>query len=406
VNRLLELGLLCTCSKAGITFATSTEDIKQEDRSGLDSMLDEMQGITRRVPVPRRIIRRLAGGLSKARTAVVIAHLIRCLFYRKAEGVNPVGCCKASWIACVFGITERSVYDARGYLALELGWLIPQGNSQRILNRDGLWVTVNLDWGPDEDRSPAQAAQVLSAPELSTEGGRGGAPSEDESSGPRPENAGHFSGPRENKNPLTGSNNQKPASGGPAGVQVSNSGAERPTLRDVTPEDLRDTGRLLELHEQAIEQKLVTTSEADRLKFVAGAEHARAVGSKPCRLFAWIAWKGRWEFITQADEDAARVRLKQHLHARPVNRIQPVTRSEREPLSDDALLVQSITAALKRANHRVDGFPLLKRERPEWTRERWDAALAELEAARFQKSQVPQGITSIGSLVGIFGDDR
>ena len=150
VNRLLELGLLRSCSKAGITFAASPEELRHEDRSGLDRMLGELQGITRKVPVPRRIIRRLAGGLSKARTAVVIAHLIRCLFYRKAEGINAVGCCKASWIARVFGITERSVYDARSYLTLELGWLIPQDNSQRILNRDGLWVTVNLDWGPGE----------------------------------------------------------------------------------------------------------------------------------------------------------------------------------------------------------------------------------------------------------------
>ena len=402
LNRLLELGLLRSCSKAGISFASSPEEIRHEDRSGLDAMLGEMQGITRKVPVPRRIIRRLAGGLSKARTAVVIAHLIRCLFYRKAEGVNPVGCCKASWIARVFGVTERSVYDARTYLALELGWLIPQDNSQRILNRDGLWVSVNLDWGPEEQESPAA--------ELPAGQGRAEPSTPNESSGPRPENAGHFSGPStENKNPLTGSNNQKPASrpeasGGPAGVQVSNSGEEKPTLRDIVAEDLRDTGRLLDLHEQAIDQKLVTTSEADRLKFLAGAEHAKAVGSKPCRLFAWMVRGRRWEFITQADEDAARTRLKQHFHAPPPRPTipPPMARPERVSLSEDAVLVQTITAALKRANHRGDGFPLLKRERPEWTRERWDLALAELEAARVRKSEAPQGMTAIGSLAGIF----
>ena len=137
------------------------------------------------------------------------------------------------------------------------------------------------------------------------------------------------------------------------------------------------------------------------------AEHSKAVGSKPCRLFAWMAWKGRWEFITQADEDAARMRLKLHFHAPPVKpKVPPKARPEREPLSADAILVQTITEALKRANHRGDGFPLLKRERPEWTRERWDQALAELEASRSRKSEVPQGITPIGSLVGMFGGDR
>ena len=108
------------------------------------------------------------------------------------------------------------------------------------------------------------------------------------------------------------------------------------------PEDLRDTGRLLELHEQAVEQKLVTTSEADRLKFVAGAEHAKAVGSKPCRLFAWMAAEGRWEFITQADEDAARSRLRE---LRGVRREDPPARpgvSRPPPLSEDALLVRSV----------------------------------------------------------------
>ena len=161
---------------------------------------------------------------------------------------------------------------------------------------------------------------------------------------------------------------------------------------------------MLELHEQAVEQKLVTTSEADRLKFIAGAEHAKAVGAKPCRLFAWIAWKGRWEFITQADEDAARIRLKQHFHAPPMKPVSsPVARPERVLLSEDAVLVQTITAALKKANHRGDGFPLLKRERPEWTRERWDRALAELAAIRVPKSEVPPGITAIGSLVGMLG---
>ena len=44
-------------------------------------------------------------------------------------------------------------------------------------------------------------------------------------------------------------------------------------------EDLKDTGRLLGLHDQAVARGLMGSSEADRLRFVAAAEHARAVGS-------------------------------------------------------------------------------------------------------------------------------
>lgn len=381
VKRLLELGLLRSCSKSGVSLAQSPDELRLGDRSDLDAMLSQLQGVTRKVPVPRRMIRRLAGGLSKARTAVVIAHLVRCLFYRKAEGVNPVGCCKASWIADVFGVTERSVFDARRFLVEELGWLLPRNCTQRVLNRDGLWVSVNLDWGPDEqDTAPELAtADVAEMP---------AAAAEVDSSGPRPANAGHFSGPDvQDKNPLTGSENQKPASrppasGGPAGVQVSKSEEETPTLGNIVPEDLRETPRLLALHEEAVGQGLVTNSEADRLKFLAGAAHAQAVGAKPCRLFAWMVRGRRWEYITQADEDAARSRLRE-LRAVPraVAPTRPVV-MQAPPLSEDALIVRSVRAALSRAGYRGDPFPAFRREKPEWTRERWDRAVLELDRPR------------------------
>lgn len=378
IKQLLAVGLLRACSKEGIVFAESADELRCPDRSGLDAMLGQLQGVTRRVPVPRRMIRRLAGGLSKARTATVLAHLIRCLFYRKGEGVNPVGCCKASWVSDVFGVTERSVFDARKFLVVELGWLLAEDCSQRVLNRDGLWVSVNLAWGPEGqgDSTELSTADAASAPAAA-----------DESSGPRPENAGHFAGPSTDKNPLRESNNQKPASrppasGGPAGFSSSNSGEKKPDLRDVVPEDLRDATRLLELHAQAVEARFISASEADRLAFLAASAHARAVGLKPCRLFSWMVRGKRFEFITQADEDAARSLLKPPV---PRDRERPTPAPQHRPeetLSADALLARSVQAALARAGFRGDPLPLVRRERPEWTRERWDAAVAELEQPR------------------------
>jgi hypothetical protein len=51
----------------------------------------------------------------------------------------------------------------------------------------------------------------------------------------------------------------------------------------------------------------------------------------------------------------------------------------RPDLSDDAKLVQAVRAAVAKAGYRGDAFPMLKRQKPEWTRERWDRAVEELD---------------------------
>ena len=71
----------------------------------------------------------------------------------------------------------------------------------------------------------------------------------------------------------------------------------KPDLRNVVPEDLKDTGRLLDLYEQAVELGLVTDSEHDRLRFVAAAEHARIIGTRnPCGLFVRLVRGGSAAF--------------------------------------------------------------------------------------------------------------
>ena len=150
------------------------------------------------------------------------------------------------------------------------------------------------------------------------------------------------------------------------------------------PEDLKDTGRLLDLYNQAIALEYVTPSERDRLQFVAAAEHARVIGTKnPCGLFVRLVRCGLWSFLTQDDEDAANARLKSHLYGKLTERQAPEITPMRtvEFLSEDAVVVRSIRAAVARAGYRGDAFPVLRRERPEWTRERWVQALAELELA-------------------------
>lgn len=389
LKQLLVLGLLRSCKKDGIVFAESPDELRCPDRSGLDAMLGKLSGLARKVPVPRRMLRRLAGGLSKARTATVLAHLIRCLFYRKSEGINAVGCCKASWVAEVFGVTERSVHDARKFLALELGWLLPRDCAQHVLNRDGLWVGINLDWGSEEqEQEPSRSAAVAEFSPTAKSAETAAAERADGFSPPTAEIPGQFSGPiTEHKKPLREFKNQKPASrplasDGPAGFLNSHSTRKKPDLRDVVPEDLRDAKRLRELRRQAVEVRFISASEADELAFFAASAHARAVGAKPCRLFAWMVRGRRFEFITQADEDAARALLRPPI---PRERERPTPappQRPEEPLSADALLARSVVAALARKGYRGDPLPLVRRERPEWTRPRWAAALAELERSR------------------------
>ena len=153
-----------SCGEQGITFADSPDELRVDDRSSLAEMFAELSSPNRKVPVPRRMIRRLAGGLSRSRMATVIAHLMRCLFYKKGQGCTSSGCCKASWIARVFGVTERSVYDARRYLVVELGWLTTQESTQRVLNRDGLWVTIDLAWGPEGRTEVPVPSPVIESP--------------------------------------------------------------------------------------------------------------------------------------------------------------------------------------------------------------------------------------------------
>lgn len=78
------------------------------------------------------------------------------------------------------------------------------------------------------------------------------------------------------------------------------------------PADLVDPARLMILHEQARQAGYVNGSEADRLNFFAAAAHAVAAGvQNPPGLFATMIRENRWRFLTLADEDAARRKLRQ-----------------------------------------------------------------------------------------------
>jgi hypothetical protein len=149
----------------------------------------------------------------------------------------------------------------------------------------------------------------------------------------------------------------------------------------VRVEDLKDTGRLLGLLAQAVARGLVSSSEADRLRFVTAAEHALAVGKgNPPGLFVYLARGRLWRHSTQEEEDRASSRIKRELRGESPPR-PPISwdRSKGGPaISADAMAVREVRGAMIRAGIFRDPFAAFQARNPGWTRGRWDRALSEL----------------------------
>jgi hypothetical protein len=428
--RRLEAAQLLAWSESAIEFGTLPGIAAFSDRNGFQPFLDQIPNHRRQVPVPRRILRLMAGGARPALIAAVLGHLLRCLYLKGGKCLDR-GRVKASWIADTFGVSLRRVKEARKEL-IAIGWLIPIRAEQWQLNRWGSHVRINLNWSRlDGITSAPRPAKPPSVTESIPDGGDGtpaATASGPELAPPAPDSGPELAPPDSDEEPLWDDKNQEPAAGGPAGFYLPDPDqknadpgrtqpeghtlARRPSpalpasaaavtvkprpcsarrtgcpalgtpdLRHVVPEDLTDTGRLLGLYDQAADLGLITSSEYDQLRFVAAAEHARIIGTKnPCGLFVRLVRGRLLHFVTYDDEVAASVRLRRHLYGGTTGSRfdqKPAVRPRPE-LSTDARLVQAVRAAAVRAGYRGDAFPLLKREEPEWTKERWDRAIAEL----------------------------
>lgn len=284
----------------------------------------------RKVPVPRRIIRHLAGASSRAMVATVFAHLIRCLRYRRGQCVSG-GFCKASWVSQVFGVHPRSVKAARKRL-IELGWLRKAACPQWVLNGLGMGTEIGLQW-VDAARPPdVESPPPIGRPDTGTP-----PPMKNVKLSVRPEM-------------------QNLAVATPAGCS-SRTVAHRasPKLTNIVSEDLGNERRLAALFEQAVRRGWVTECGSDRLNFWAAAEHARSAGSRNMPgLFVWVVKHRRWGFITQRDEDAARDRLAR-AGARQRKQVPPGV--SRETWSSAATVCASVLGRLSSLGLDARGAP-------------------------------------------------
>ena len=386
VTRLRRLGLV-KITKHAIEFAVSVDQIAVDDVAGFWSMFNQLPHPRRSVPVPRRMVRALAAGFTRGVTAVVIAMLIRSLFWHKETGeYRTDGRTKREWIAEVFGISPRTVTDARARL-IEIGWLVPLDTPQWLLNKYGAHDAINTDWSPSNESSGGVEAAALA---------------EGESASPPSDFRGESASPDLNRSlPLTGNQNTRrpaPMRAGPTGVSLRSTGRQKtgsrkknrgrtppsaPNIRDVQAEDLNDTGRLLELYDQAVEIGLAKAGEGGRLDFVAFAERARCRAKKPGALFYWLLRERKAVFITHADEEEAARRIKSHLYGQDQRREQwggedaPPRRPKPLELTEDEKVVVACLQVSKR-NRGTNPF-LLARSAKGWDRDRWESVLASYE---------------------------
>ncbi len=399
VRRLARLGLV-TISEHAIAFAVSIEQIHVEEISGFWTMFNAMPHQRRSVPVPRRMLRALAAGYTTGVTAVVLATMIRSLFWHKQEGgYRTDGRTKRKWIADVFGVSMRTVTDAKARLT-ELGWLIPLDTPQWLLNRYGAHDRINIDWIIESNHESSgggvscESSQGESASPRRDLGGGSASPdltdssssNEEELNTRRPAQRADSSGA--SLRSALGSRKKKSRrrsrirSGEQGGVGGAN-------IRDIQTRDLTDTGRLLELHRQAVELGLAKNGEGGRLDFVSLAERARTRGKNPGAMFFWLLRDKKTAFITQADEDEAARRIKTHLYGDSQRREQWGGEPVRQPRSnppewsdDEKVVLACIQTARK---HRVTEPFSLARQVKGWTKDRWDSAVIAYESKRMER---------------------
>lgn len=275
VRRLQDLGLL-SWSERSVSVGEFDGVESLDARGELEAKRRQLVNHRRGVPVPRRMLCVMCGCARPVLLATWLGHLLRCLYSRGLK-CRPTGLCKASWVAQVFEVNERNVKGARAQL-VEWGMVTTRSAPQRVLNRHGLPVTVNLAWSKDHPRKmPPPSAQAATET-------------------PPPNKTG-ISASR--------SEHQQRARKGADGVRTR-TGSE-PDLRRVRIEDLHNVRRLDSLWRAAAERNHCGWTECDRLRVFGAAAHALRVATRNvCGLFATVVRRGLWSHISVEDEERGR----------------------------------------------------------------------------------------------------
>ena len=394
VRGLAEVGLV-TIAPNAITFAKATDTPAVGEGSGeaFSAFLEAFSGLSRPIPIPRRLLRALAAGFRRTDTFYVIGALLRSVFWKKQEGhITIDGRMKASWVAQTFGISLRGAKEARAHL-IEIGWLTPLDSAHWLERKYGAHAAINIHWTPANDAAGEPSTDApTDLPTETVDNSAGQAAEAAGGSAPQTLDSEGQSAPLwlDKKTPPRRDLNTRKlgtTAPGPSGAssakgfdQKSQAPAKGedpkprvPTIRDVRPGDLKDPEALQELYRQAVAARLACSSRAGELDFFALAHRALTRGHRPGALFISNLKQSRTHFITTADEEAGRAMLNA-LRDGPVIRSSVYAKTPKRELSDEHAFVELCIRGAKR--HRsLEPYALARHARG-WSREQWDLAEA------------------------------
>jgi hypothetical protein len=389
----LEASNILTITDSGIWFAEKLNEVTVNERvkHRAQAMFQQLHTDTRDevIKIPRRLLKLLVQcGRRIVRAATLIGILLTTMLTKRtAQYEGYKGCVKAKWIGKLFGVDAKRVNLERARLIAE-GWFRRLPTPQRVKNRWGEWVA--LDLSPTEqptlvDNSCTDATEVQPL---------------------QPDSEPEVQPPlKEPVSPSEIYNNQELIPGNPKTGAYQPKNTDEPTWTNITLEDLRNDTRSEELWQEAIQRGFLKNTQSDRVNFFAAIAHALRVAKRnACGLLRTVVEKGLWHVISLADEynaiqrsrrstDEHETKEAQRIHASPflttnADRVGEVNEQPFE-LSEDALIVQTLTADLQRAGVAGDVFRIVQKHGylQNWDKERWLQAERELAQARLLQAR-------------------
>ena len=390
----LEAIHLLTISECGIWFAETLNEVTVHERvtQRALTMFNQLHPDTRDklIKIPRRLLKLIIQcGRRIVRTATLFGLLLTTMLTKRTtqyEGYK--GCCKAAWIGKLFGVNAKRVNLERARL-IEEGWFTREPTTPRARKKFGQWVRLTL--APSEPTPEPVENPTPETPKVQPQ-----TPHADTKVQPL-------------LNPSLASeeailNNQiLPAEEPDAGADQPNP-LHAPIWTDMQLHDLRHDVRSEALWQQAIQLGHLKNTPSDRLNFFAAIAHALRVAThNACGLLRTVVEQRLWHFLGHADEYNAIQRLRrstdeyeakeaQRMHPNPFLTM-PANRSgevNKQPaLSEDALIVQTVTADLQQAGVTSDVFRTVQRHGylRDWDQDRWLQAEQELAQARLLQAR-------------------
>src|SRR5918995_1012390 len=303
----------------GIAFAQSLDDVTLHERvkQRARAMFDQLHPDTRDklVKIPRRLLKLIVQcGRRIVRTATLIGMLLTTMLTKRKDRYGGYkGCCKAQWIANVFGVDASRVKSERAKL-IEEGWFIREPTSPRARKKFGEWVRLNL-MPPEPTAAP-------------------GAPPAGDPTEVQPQNAPSHPKVQPLLNPSLSSSeeilkNQALTTSDPDPGAYQPPPSEQPTWTNIKLEDLHNDTRSEKLRQEAIQRGYVKDTPSDRVNFFSAIAHTLRVSkTNACGLLRTIVEKGLWHVISQADEYNGITRLK---HATPAQAAQETQQVQANP---------------------------------------------------------------------------